>query len=100
MTKYAYGIFIGWTVIFILLFVSGFISFGHGMGDVIYACYVVVFFILISLVRYRVLGRRKSLVMECIFSCVIALFIGYVLLELTLFRGPEYIWNGRVFYYK
>jgi phosphate/sulfate permease len=99
MVRYAYWVLIAWTVIFILLFVSGFITFGHGIGDIIYALYVVIFFILISILRNKVLKKRMSLIIEYIFVGAIALFIGYITLEFTLLRGPEYAWNGRFFYY-
>ncbi|SDH43243.1 esterase/lipase family protein [Chitinophaga filiformis] len=99
MVKYAYWVLVCWTVIFILLFVSGFITFGHGIGDIIYAFYVVVFFILISILRYKVLKGRMNLIIEYFFFGVIALFIGYITLEFTLLRGPEYAWNGRFFYH-
>ena len=100
MAKYAYWVMVGLTIIFILLFVSGFIVFGHGIGDIIYAFYVVIFFIFISVLRCKVLKGRMSLVMEYAFLCMIAVFIGYITLKFTMFRGPEYTWNGRIFYYR
>lgn len=100
MIKYTYWVLVGWTIIFILLFFSGFITFGHGIGDIVYGFYVIIFFISISILRFKVLKERVNSVVRYIFFCVIVLFIGYITLEFTLFRGPEYIWNGNFFYHK
>jgi len=98
MIKYAYWIFIAWVIIFALLFVAGFITFGHGLGDIAYVLVVVVVFILMLLLRYKILKERQNLIMEYVLLCAMVLFVSYIMLNLTLLRGPEYVWNGSFFY--
>lgn len=84
-----------------LLTGSGKLAFGHGLGDLIY---LIISVILSStqLLILAILIRKKSNPFHEIqyyyigsFFLIAALYLTW---KFTFGRGPEYIWNGNIFY--
>ena len=76
---------------------KGFISFGHGLGDVFYLGIIFLidgFLSFIYLKEVRILKRPLG---KLVFIGVLLAEILIVILMYTIFRGPEAPWNGNLF---
>lgn len=77
----------------------GSISYGHGLGDLFYHAIALAAFTIITILF--VIGLKKKSVDDVLFILMfVAIVLTIVLLTLkfTIYRGPEYRWNGNVFY--
>ena len=96
--KYGNSAFVIWLLAVSILNLIGSITFGHGLGDLYYlACLIILSIILFSY-YHGVLRKRTSM------NWGIFIYIGIVsavtifsVLKLTIWRGPEFPWNGRLF---
>lgn len=73
--------------------INGKITFGHGLGDLFYLTFLVV----ISTVLSFLFLSEKFLGARFVVFVVMLLVLLFIILKLTLYRGPEYSWNGRLF---
>jgi hypothetical protein len=71
------------------------IAFGHGAGDMVYHLAVLLFLLIISIFRSKFQKRG-----QLISIVLIVVFFTYITMKATIFRGPEYPWNGKFFYQK
>ncbi|MCU7552851.1 hypothetical protein OCK74_27275 [Chitinophagaceae bacterium LB-8] len=89
-------------IIFCLLSILpmvGLLAFGHGLGDLVYAVFLwfstlILLFIAYLYRKTHTLGKYISIM--AIFLPIL-IFIVY---KATLGRGPEYAWDGNVFFWK
>ncbi|GAB5556351.1 MAG: hypothetical protein SchgKO_05640 [Schleiferiaceae bacterium] len=80
----------------IIICLMGNITFGHGLGDVFY--HLILYLVTgIHLILTLVLQGRGKL-RYALMTIGFAFFGIYMGLEATLYRGPEYPWNGSLFY--
>jgi len=89
-------IFVLWALLLLGLNLNGNISFGHWLGDIYYLIFLVLFVSIMMLIGIKSFKKMSALgqVVFLIFQLGgIALFM----LQLTIFRGPEFSWNGRLF---
>ena len=94
--KIFYYLFLLWVVLLIVFNINATITFGHGLGDIYYLLLLFFITISISLVRVRQLkkGNKTGMVILLMSFVIVIIFF---MLKLTLYRGPEYPWNGRLF---
>lgn len=74
---------------------SGYLTFGFGLGDLLKLGELVFTLIIIIVVYF--LTRKNYKYIFCVF---IILFTVYFSLGITIFRGSEHKWDGNVFYKK
>jgi len=89
-------IFVLWALLLLGLNLNGNISFGHWLGDIYYLIFLVLFVSIMMLIGIKSFKKMSALgqVVFLIFQLGgIALFM----LQLTIIRGPEFSWNGRLF---
>jgi membrane protein CcdC involved in cytochrome C biogenesis len=98
-------IYIWALTIYFLLIIAGIflgkIAFGHGSGDLLFL--VIIGFVFIAYLiwtisyykRPKFKVNKQSLVLPLVLFTLIALLLTY---KFTLGRGPEFLWNGQVFY--
>jgi len=85
------------TIWVIVLNINGYIGFGHGLGDVftLGAIFLIsVFLSFIYIIEVRILKKTLG---KLIFMGVLLADIIVIVLLLTIFRGPEFPWNGNLF---
>lgn len=82
------------TTLFIIggFFITGNMTFGHGLGNLYYLLYLVLIIILF-LITYIV----KDKFFRWIILILISVILTFLILKLTVFRGGEYSWNGNLF---
>jgi len=89
-----YSVYCAWVLFTIL----GPISYGHGLGDLFYHAAALIAFIVITILF--ILARKIKSADDVFY---IFMFLAIVLtvvcfsLEFTIWRGPEYRWDGNVF---
>ena len=97
MSKIVYWVFVLWAVIIILLNLNANIAFGYGLGDVYYLLSLVFFLIVISVINFKVLrGKENHLANIFLLLFIFVIVIAFTL-KLTIYRGSEYFWNGKLF---
>ena len=74
---------------------SGSVRFGHGLGDMIYHG-LGYSGLLIYGIYFLWTRRNKAQKKNLIFPIIANLFCGYLILSMTIWRGPEYRWNGDI----
>ncbi len=92
--KYNYSIWI-FNVIYLLLIIltfNGLLSFGHGLGDIYYILQMLVILLLNSVTLIK-----SNNVIKKIFLLLNLIIIMYFLINLTINRGSEQPWNGKLF---
>lgn len=80
---------------------TGFIAYGHGLGDIIYAGLLIGVVIIHGIATWIITKSKSILVKQILFwiTGVIFLLIAiYYTYEFTIGRGGEYSWNGNPFY--
>jgi hypothetical protein len=103
MQKLSHSIFLVlWNITLILIAILnwwGNIHFGFGMADllvfgmVIFVLFLVDIFFILSLTSKKPFyNKGKAIVIGC------SLFLIYIVLQMTILRGPESPWNGRIFF--
>ena len=77
-----------------VLLVTGRIRFGHGLGDVIYYPLIIIGLVL-SIINYY---KRKNTKLDFKYISFVILFAfaTSIFLEMTIWRGAEYRWNGDI----
>jgi len=94
LIKTTYWIFILWGVLVAVLNLNGNITFGHGLGDVYYLLLLLFFEILVSIITFKIPKNSNKQTTAILFLLfVLAIIISFTL-KLTIFRGPEYPWDG------
>jgi len=71
------------------------ISFGHGIGDILFYILMYVILIVYFILIFKWGKKPKRLLFLLILSLIVTI---YIMLEATFFRGSEYPWNGNIFY--
>ena len=76
------------------------IRFGHGLGDLAYIGIISCAICVVGFFQYRGLLRDSSLSStgDKILFAFCVLFLIFVCLKITIWRGVEYPWNGNIFY--
>ena len=90
-------VYLIWSILIIVLNINGSIAFGHGLGDVIYLGLIFLFTVAFALAYYKWIRKSTYSLWVKIFFVLLLIEILIVMLKLTIFRGPEYPWNGRFF---
>ena len=74
----------------------GSLSFGFGLGDILYSCEVLILVIIDIFILIKVLIKRNH--KNQIVGLVIYLLVTiYILMQITILRGIENPWKGNVF---
>ena len=98
ITRVAFFTYLFWVSLVISLSLKGSIVFGHGLGDLYYLIRLVLLTV-VSLVFYVWISKKnfsnKGIIY--IFLVYLITIIVYFCLKLTLFRGAEYPWDGKLF---
>lgn len=89
-----------WSVAIIILNLNGNITFGHGIGDFVYSFLVFLFVLLFYFIYYQIVRNRKEKIWIITYSIIVVLEVLLVILKLTIYRGAEYPWNGKIFLYE
>jgi hypothetical protein len=76
------------------LLLNGNIRFGHGFGDVFYYSFIILGLIL-SLINYFIL-KMKKIIYAYFTVCIFIIYAVLIFMKMTVWRGPEYLWNGDV----
>lgn len=87
-----------WFAFIVFLNLKGNIGFGHGLGDWYYI-FLIFFLTILTLYFYFkiIKNTQPNKKMIYLFIIFIVIIIISFSLKLTLFRGPEFPWNGDVF---
>ena len=74
----------------------GYLSFGYGLGDIMYLIITAILWIIITILVLvnRKAEKSSSLV---ILTVTMIICIVFLILKITIDRGPEYRWNGDLF---
>ena len=84
-------------VILLLLSVIGFLSFGYGVGDIVFV--LILFLSTVSYlfcVRYTI--KKNQIVQLRNLSILFLIILLSIIFKATVGRGIEYPWNGKIFY--
>lgn len=92
-----YWLFILWSVLLAVLNLNANIVFGHGLGDVYYLLFLLFFVIVISIINFNKIGNTNKQVTATLLLIFMLVIVIAFTLKLTIYRGPEYPWNGRLF---
>src|SRR5687768_1783227 len=86
-------------ILIILLTFSGYLTFGHGLGDLanlflmfLWTICIRVFYRFVRNTDFNV-NKLSGVIIIIVLICSII----YILIQLTINRGPEYIWDGHIF---
>lgn len=91
--KYTAIAFVSILNLLVLLMWTGQLSFGHGLGDVVYLGY----YTLTAIVGYIIVVVNKNLFVNLLLI-VVFIFANFLFIEkATVGRGPEKQWNGHLF---
>jgi len=93
----SYYTFIICALLIIAGVLSGKISFGHGLGDLLYLVYVAIITIILTLLFITAKRRRDNLALRIILLLSIIGSLAFFFAKLSYFRGTEYSWNGNLF---
>lgn len=97
-SRIVFLIYLLWVLSVVFLNLRGDIGFGHGLGDLYYLM-TVILFTLLSVVFFLRIAKEKydSRKLIYLFVFYLLIIIVFYCLKLTLLRGAEYPWNGRLF---
>jgi hypothetical protein len=90
-------IYIVWTLTVFVLDFKGYIAFGHGMGDIFDLIIIFLVAIFLSIIYIKGIRKLKKTLWGLIFMGVLLVDVIVVILMHTIFRGPEFPWNGTLF---
>lgn len=88
--------FIIWTTLILLLIFQGKVTFGHGLGDLFYVMFLVIVAFLYIIIIYKNLKKKINPLL--IYSIAPIIIIILFTLKMTIYRGIEYPWNGKIFF--
>lgn len=94
ITNIAYLTYLSFSILVIILTLFGNLTFGHGLGDLRYIFIVAI--LIASVTILKVLGRKREELNWVVFFAAIGIMI-FIVLKITVLRGPEYSWNGKLF---
>jgi FtsH-binding integral membrane protein len=95
--KIIYSLFILVAALTAVLNLNANITFGHGLGDIYYLLFLLFLVIIVSIIFFKT-ARHINRPSAAIFFLLFVLAIIFVVtLKLTIYRGPEYPWNGKFF---
>lgn len=97
LTKIGYFFYCCWTGLIMLLFLLSEITFGYGLGDLYFLIMVILFFLVFTALRIIIAKNKQHFFLNSIFITLMLATIVYFSLKLTVYRGPEYKWNGDLF---
>ena len=83
--------------LFTVMAFNSIIVFGHGLGDIIYTM-AAGFSLLLMLLFFIIVVYKKLSNSHYIIAVSLFLILLSFCLKATVFRGPEYLWNGKIFY--
>ena len=94
-----------WVIIFyfigiIILMLTGHIVFGHGSGDLFYLLLIILVLVIqltLTGVAYSRQNQRGWKFSFLIVGSIFLLVAIYLTFKFTIGRGPEFLWNGKVF---
>lgn len=92
-TAFIIFVAVGCLIIFSSLY--GKLTFGYGLADLYYIGLFIFFFL--STIILSILVRKNGLYRVAIVIAMLVLIL-ITVLQLTIYRGPEYNWNGSLFY--
>ena len=93
ITFYFYVLFVCMVTFFVI---KGVFTFGHGLGDLYYLIGLIGFLVIAIVLRVRYF-KKIEIRVELFFITSIWVVIIFIILKLTIYRGAEYLWNGRFF---
>lgn len=96
--KYIFWLLSAWTAAVIILSIPGKITFGNGLGDLQMLMIVVAFWFLATVFTFAIARDRQSKPLSVTFTVAVLLFIAFISLRLTLWRGPAYPWDGQIIF--
>ena len=77
-----------------IISLMGRIRFGHGLGDMIYHPFIYLG-VLLSLINFTLFRKKQSNVVYLSTTLLTSFFV-LIFLKMTIWRGPEYSWNGDI----
>ena len=98
INRIVFFIYLLWVLLVMFFNFRGDITFGHGLGDLYYL--IVLFFLtLLAIFFYtRVTkGSYNNTVVVYLFAIYLLIVIVSFYFKLTILRGAEYPWNGKLF---
>lgn len=95
--KIIYWLFVLWAAVVVLLDLNANVTFGHGLGDVYYLLFIVFCVIIISVFNFKLTQNAGIQLANVLLLISILVVVIAVTLKLTIYRGSEYPWNGRLF---
>jgi hypothetical protein len=90
----AFAVYLLFTILVVILNLLGYITFGYGLGDLFYLIFICLLCVIIT--TLKLLSAKFDISKMVILFMILAVLV-FVSLKLTLLRGVEYSWNGRVF---
>ena len=80
------------------------ITFGHGLGDLYELMFLIVISIILFIfyfILFKIFKNKSSKILSLLkiiyYLCMTSIIVWFSL-QLTLFRGSEYKWNGDIFF--
>lgn len=91
-----------WLISVLLIIIGslwGKITFGYGLGDFIYLFPTIAVLLIFGIIYITDMFKNILTPSNRTYMLVLcALVLTAILLKITIFRGPEYSWNGQFFY--
>lgn len=75
----------------------GYITFGYGLGDGLYIVFTLSFLIGACILK-AFIDRNSDETLHIVFAILMIAIMIFLILKITLLRGVEYRWNGKLFY--
>ena len=95
--KIAYCVYTLFILLIFILNINANITFGRGLGDAFYLSALFLIYISTSFLYRKLKKNKNGLYVSYFFMITLsAILISFALL-LTILRGPEYPWNGKLF---
>ena len=94
IVKSLYLLYLVLTILIVSFVIKGRLTFGVGLGDLFYLVLIIISDIFI--IGYYFI-RHKKPKWEKYIIIIFTLFLFFMLLNLTIWRGLEYPWNGKFF---
>ena len=76
--------------------IDGKIRFGYGLGDIVY--YALNFLALTVYTLYYIFTKDNYKILNRVFPILALIFCIYMILLMTIWRGHESRWNGKIFH--
>ena len=90
-------LFLVWILSMLTLILCGKVTFGHGIGDLLYLFLLVIFLIVFLFFFFSNLKRKIKMPILISFLTFLIIMLLFTL-KMTIWRGVEYPWNGQIFY--